>query len=113
MAVRISASSGTLRNRQRSRVSSDANSRGRAAFFEPLIATSPRSGRPPRTTILSTAHHENPFDTRQVALRADHSEPDCRKDLRHSATLLMTDLHHHHSFLGEHVAHGRGQTPIE
>ncbi len=45
--TRTSSMSGTFVNRQRSPVSVAAASIFRAAFFEPLIGTSPRSGVPP------------------------------------------------------------------
>src|SRR3954447_5756179 len=45
--TRTSSISGTFVNRQRSPVSVAAASILRAAFFEPLIGTSPRSGTPP------------------------------------------------------------------
>jgi hypothetical protein len=43
----MSAKSGTFRSTHSSDVRSVAASAGRAAFFEPLIFTSPRSGWPP------------------------------------------------------------------
>ena len=53
--TRTSSISGTLVNRQRSPVRVAAASSLRAAFFEPLIGITPRSGRPPSIRNTSRA----------------------------------------------------------
>src|SRR5438876_3925158 len=53
IVVRTSASAGTFRTTERSRVSRVAKRSGSAAFLDPLTTTSPSSWAPPRITIVS------------------------------------------------------------
>src|SRR5437667_5791698 len=53
IVVRTSASAGTFRTTERSRVSRVAKRSGSAAFLDPLTTTSPSSSAPPRITIVS------------------------------------------------------------
>ena len=71
--TRTSSISGTFVNRQRSPVSVAAASIFSAAFFEPLIGTVPRSGRPPsirKTSRVDRLGRELPVEW----FRVSHAE---------------------------------------
>src|SRR5436309_1763367 len=112
----MSASAGTLRNRQCSRVSSDANKSGRAEFFEPLTATSPLNCLPPRTTILSTCvalDRQNPLDARQVSVGPRNAVARRREHRSDPVTLPEADLHDDPAVSLEHFADGGGQPAVD
>src|SRR5438093_4271019 len=108
--VRMSASDGTLRNRQGSRVRRDANKSGSAEFFEPLIATSPHNRLPPRTTILSTQaplpfDRQNPFDARQVSVGPRNAVARRSEQRRDPVALPEADLHDDPTVFRERFTH--------